>query len=556
MHAPAIVRSSLCVALLTACADAPGTGGDSTTGLTTSDGATADPSMSGTAGTVTTSAGTSTTTSTTSATTEGGSSSTPSSTTSDATSGASSGSDTCPDSSTCSGGTTSDTTGADTCGWETTGGPPSCGDGVRDLVDDPNCSEQCDLGQDNNDGGPCTTQCRAAACGDGLLHVGVEDCDDGNDNPADGCANDCGNPFTYTPPKIVAGSTHMCALSPAGKVRCWGGSAKHGELGYGSTQQIGNAPGEMPPPDVNVGGTVVQLTAGDVHTCALLAGGTVRCWGYAAFGALGYGNTENIGDEPGEMPPPDVDVGGAVVQIAAGEFNTCALLKSGAVRCWGAHSPNSIGDGPGEMPPKDIPLAGKFVQIHGNRDQSCVLRENGTVACWGTDHAPYGVYFGGFVVEVSGEVCARLAGGAIRCTGYNDYGQKGYGHTESIGDAIKAGDIPVGGAVKRLVPGDAHTCAILNAGNVRCWGENSSGSLGYGHTDNLGDEPGEMPTPNLDLGGPALDLAVAYSYSCATFAGTKVRCWGLGKGGNLGYGNYQNIGDGPGEMPPPYVPVF
>ena len=42
----------------------------------------------------------------------------------------------------------------------------------------------------------------------------------------------------------------------------------------------------------------------------VLAGGTVRCWGYGAVGALGYGNTENIGDEPGEMPPPDVDVGG------------------------------------------------------------------------------------------------------------------------------------------------------------------------------------------------------------------------------------------------------
>lgn len=454
----------------------------------------------------------------------------------------------------------SGTTGPCTSGCETSGtggvdpceGHIGCGDGERDYV-----CEECDLGPDLRDDGPCTTTCRAAFCGDGLVHAGVERCDDGDADPDDECPNDCGNSFTYTPPRLVAGAYHMCALSEAGKVRCWGGSTwKHGQLGYGSTQQVGNDPGEMPPPDVDVGGKVVQITAGEVHTCALLDGGAVRCWGDGSTGALGYGSAENVGDEPGEMPPPDVDVGGEVVQIAAGEFNTCALLASGKVRCWGAHSQQNIGDDPGEMPPPDIAVDGTFVQIHGNRDQSCVLRENGTAACWGTDHAPYGVFFGGFVVELSGEVCGRLAGGAIRCEGYNDDGQKGYGHNQYIGDAMKAGDIPVGGAVTRLVPDDYHTCAILEGGAVRCWGANSGGALGYGHTSDLGDQPGEMPTPNVALGGPAVELALTPSYTCAVLVGGVVRCWGNGKTGDLGYGNYQSIGDQPGEMPPPAVPVF
>lgn len=439
------------------------------------------------------------------------------------------------------------TGGGDT---ETSGGVVCegvCGDGVRDYA-----CEECDLGADNRDDGACTTKCQAGFCGDGLVHTGVESCDDGDEDPANGCANDCGNSFSYVPPRLVAGAFHMCLLGDAGKVRCWGGSTwKHGQLGYGSTQVVGNDPGEMPPPDVDVGGEVVQVSAGEVHTCAVLAEGNIRCWGHGGAGRLGYGDTENIGDEPGEMPPPDVDVGGAAVQVAAHAATTCALMASGAVRCWGTTPFDDVGDEPGEMPPPDLPVGGRVVQI----DRDCAVRENGTVACWNTDQEPFGMFFGGFVVELSARSCARMASGALRCEGYNDYGQAGYGHTTYVGSAMKAGDVPVGGAVKRVAYG-AHTCAILESGAVRCWGDNLGGGLGYGHTEALGDQPGELPTPDVLLGGPAIEIAVAGSYTCAVLVGGDVRCWGYGKDGNLGYGNYQSIGDMPGEMPPPVVPVF
>jgi hypothetical protein len=65
---------------------------------------------------------------------------------------------------------------------------------------------------------------------------------------------------------------------------------------------------------------------GSHHVCALLADDSLRCWGEAVMGALGYGNTVEgspcggdvfdfvcdvgpvccIGDMPGEMPPPPV----------------------------------------------------------------------------------------------------------------------------------------------------------------------------------------------------------------------------------------------------------
>jgi cysteine-rich repeat protein len=66
----------------------------------------------------------------------------------------------------------------------TGGGPPTCGDGVLGA------GEECDQGPANSDQGACTTTCALAVCGDGLVHAGVEVCDDGNQTPGDGCG-DC-----------------------------------------------------------------------------------------------------------------------------------------------------------------------------------------------------------------------------------------------------------------------------------------------------------------------------------------------------------------------------
>jgi alpha-tubulin suppressor-like RCC1 family protein len=81
-----------------------------------------------------------------------------------------------------------------------------------------------------------------------------------------------------------------------------------GKLGSGNIEDIGDEPGEMPPIDVNVGGSVVMLEAGGHHTCAVLDTMQVRCWGGGTSGQLGNEIDEHIGDEPGEMPPPPVQL--------------------------------------------------------------------------------------------------------------------------------------------------------------------------------------------------------------------------------------------------------
>ncbi len=60
-----------------------------------------------------------------------------------------------------------------------------CGNGLVEK------DEACDEGLANSDTGACTSTCVEAACGDGLVQEGVEECDDGNTDPDDGCSAEC-----------------------------------------------------------------------------------------------------------------------------------------------------------------------------------------------------------------------------------------------------------------------------------------------------------------------------------------------------------------------------
>jgi alpha-tubulin suppressor-like RCC1 family protein len=112
---------------------------------------------------------------------------------------------------------------------------------------------------------------------------------------------------------IALGEVHGCALLGEGTLRCWGGGNSTmemnlGQLGYGDTVCIGDdeVPATVGP--VDVGGPVASVACGTYHTCAILESGALRCWGGNQGGQLGYGHTSNLGDEPGEMPVPDVPV--------------------------------------------------------------------------------------------------------------------------------------------------------------------------------------------------------------------------------------------------------
>jgi alpha-tubulin suppressor-like RCC1 family protein len=355
---------------------------------------------------------------------------------------------------------------------------------------------------------------------------------------------------------ITAGSFHSCALLDNATVRCWGAGA-NGRLGYASTNDIGDnetpgsvGPIDLGPLDLGPGRTAKAITAGADHTCALLDNNTVRCWGAGANGRLGYSNTNDIGDNetPGSVGPVDLGPGRTAKAITAGGLHTCALLDNNAVRCWGYggegrlgySNTNDIGDNetPGSVGPVDLGPAKPGQErtaraISAGYDHTCAVLDNVTVRCWG---------FG--------------ASGRLGYVNTNDIGDDetpgsvgpvdlGTGRTAK---AITAGGYPAAGG---------QTCALLDNASVRCWGSGGNGRLGYGNTDDIGDDetPGSVGPVDLGPGRTALAITAGGLHTCAMLDNGTVRCWGANNDGQLGYGNTNDIGDNPGETPGSVGPV-
>jgi alpha-tubulin suppressor-like RCC1 family protein len=350
--------------------------------------------------------------------------------------------------------------------------------------------------------------------------------------------------------------------------------------------------------------SVVQLTAGWLHTCALLSNGAVRCWGYGAEGQLGRGNTCDVGDDETPAQAGDVLLGGRAVSIDAGGVHTCAVLDTGAVRCWGSGAHGRLGHGncvsdsrydqrcnigDDETPARagDVPVGRRASNLalgrFGIMDHTCALLDTGAVRCWGQggwgilgygscastedddlscaigdDETPAtagDVDVGGEVVQVDaggattrGQTCAVLSTGAVRCWGPWVSGGLGYaeGPGNDVGDdetPADMGDVQVGGAVVEVAAGGNHTCALLQGGRVRCWGWNEYGELGYGNRASVGFAAGDFPSlaGDVDVGGIVVQLATGDLHTCALLDTGAVRCWG--RGWYLGYGNTLTIGD-------------
>jgi cysteine-rich repeat protein len=448
----------------------------------------------------------------------------------------------------------------------------SCGDGVIDNT------EACDDGAQNSDtnANACRTSCTVAFCGDGVTDTG-EECDDANGTDNDGCDNDCRLTKVI---QIATGGSHTCALLRSGSVRCWGENDS-GQLGYGNTENIGDDEFPLDAGDVNVGGRVTQLTLGSDHTCALLDTGKVRCWGQGDGGQLGYGNTTTIGDNETPASAGDVNVGGTVIQIDAGEFHTCALLNTGKVRCWGAllsyGNSETIGDNETPNAAGDISLNGNATQISAGGSHACAILSPGFVRCWGSNllgelgqgntntigdnETPAGlsaVVSDSISIKIgSFHTCSLGNDANINCWGDGTLGQLGLGNTTIVGDNEGIGDIiNVFATVESIDLGDFHSCAVSNTGELRCWGDNVSGQLGYGNTNNIGDNELPSAAGPVDVGGIVTQISAASSHTCALLNTGTVRCWGFGLFGRLGYGNQITIGDNETPASAGDVPVF
>jgi alpha-tubulin suppressor-like RCC1 family protein len=178
----------------------------------------------------------------------------------------------------------------------------------------------------------------------------------------------------------------------------------------------------------------------------------------------------------------------------------------------------------------------------------------------GDDESPdkesYNAVLGGTAKQVSvGEchACAVMVDGKLQCWGCNDQGQLGRGNTSSIGDdetPASAGAVDLGGRTAvQVVAFSRSTCVLLDGGEVKCWGRNNEGQLGYGHKLTLGDGASELPSmlPVVPLGSlpqdEVLQIDAQFDHVCARLKGDRVRCWGNHLYGKLGYKVNSPIGD-------------
>lgn len=393
-------------------------------------------------------------------------------------------------------------------------------------------------------------------------------------------------------PTVETSNTHSCAVNFEGRVRCWG-SGGSGKLGHDNTTNIGDGAGPtiLSAGDVPVGVSVVDVALGGSHTCALASDRSVRCWGFGGNGALGYGTNDNVGDGAGPsiIAAGPVPIGGRVSRIAAGFEHTCAILETGTLRCWGDNDQgqlgydhtNAIGNATGAaiVDAGDIDVGGSVVDVCAAFLSTCAVLTNGQVRCWGRSfdgHLGYGmtanvgngtgpsiasiggVFLGGTAIAVgcgSTHTCALLASGGVRCWGGGVGGQLGYGDTSNVGDFSSneipgAGDVPIGGLVEQLSLGQAHSCARLVGGDVRCWGAGLHGRLGHDSTENIGDSAARsiVGAGSVPIGFNVTHVSATNgATTCAVSALGTVRCWGHGSGGKLGHNSVANIGDGIGS---------
>ncbi|MGE0326711.1 MAG: RCC1 domain-containing protein [Polyangiaceae bacterium] len=306
---------------------------------------------------------------------------------------------------------------------------------------------------------------------------------------------------------FALGQDHVCAVGSQGSLKCWGQNAS-GQLGQGNTDTLGDDELPSSAPVVDVGGKVVQVAAGGAHTCVLLEAGDVKCFGSNQFGQLGYGMTNTIGDD--ELPSGigNVDLGGKAKQVVAGRDFSCALLTDGTVRCWGA--------------------AGTWLGL-------------GRLEAVGDDEVPTAVEpvnVGGSVVALNAavfNVCARLDSGSLRCWGWansSPYSGMEIGDDETPADA---GDVDVGAKVTQASSSPAHTCVTTVEGHVRCWGQGNDFQLGYGGTDAVGDDESPATAGDVPLVDAVASVAAFRTGTCALTTAGEVKCWG--KGPALGTGN-------------------
>jgi alpha-tubulin suppressor-like RCC1 family protein len=381
-----------------------------------------------------------------------------------------------------------------------------------------------------------------------------------------------GNPVQVTglsATAVAAGDWHSCALLSGGTVDCWGYNGD-GELGHGTYGPPEPSPSAVFSADTTPLNGVVSLNAGGGHNCATFSGGTVECWGAGNSGQLGNGALGYAAYPVQVYSAGTTPLAGAS-GLGLGERHSCAVLSGGTVECWGDNSGDQLGTGtighssnPVQVRSSATALLTNVTQVSAGADHTCALAADTSVWCWGfngdgelgnnstTDSSTpvevTGIGGSGFltgVLEVSAGdyfTCARLSSGVV-CWGNNYYGQLGNGASSfpAANSPVPIQVVGVGNtgtlpAMSQLSAGGWHACARNSSGNIFCWGDNFSGQLGDGSSGSESSSPVQVMNSSTpaDTVNDATSVSAGGGHTCAIRSTDKVWCWGDDYYGQLG----------------------
>ena len=298
-------------------------------------------------------------------------------------------------------------------------------------------------------------------------------------------------------------NAHSCAVLDNGELVCWGAN-DDGQLGLGNT----STSGVWEPTTVNVGSglTTISVATGNSATCALLSDQSVKCWGKNNDGQLGLGNASSND----VLTPHAVTFSGSSdpISVQAGRNEFCAQLDNGSAACWGKNDFGLFGLGNSTSQSSPIPLllpTGRTIaSMSLTKDFTCLNLDNGSIVCAGSNAESQigqgtitasetswkyvlGVDMVAHTVELGQDVgCAHLVNGSMVCWGNDEWGLFGNSTTSYSSRAATTATQYVnfgnGRTAASISVNYRHACAILDNGDLTCWGRNHKAQLGLGNT--------------------------------------------------------------------------
>lgn len=124
---------------------------------------------------------------------------------------------------------------------------------------------------------------------------------------------------------------------------------------------------------------VVDISAGESHSCAVIRDGTIKCWGSNSWGELGDGTmTDSM------TPVSTIGVADAIA-VSAGDNHTCAVRATNSVVCWGSNVSGELGSPAPNMQPLPAPVIGltDVESLSAGFDNTCAVKKDHSLWCWG-----------------------------------------------------------------------------------------------------------------------------------------------------------------------------